>query len=82
MTDAPEPDDLFADIVAGLDLHEPKDTVNAQSLSNAQLSAVFNEVRDQLIQMGEMMEPKTDVGRDLHSRRAAYLIEMSRRGMR
>lgn len=82
MTDTPDSDDLFADLVASVEIEEPTDAINVRELDNAHLSAAFNDVRDRLIALSEMMEPKTEEGRELHSRRAAYLIEMSRRGMR
>jgi hypothetical protein len=62
-------------------LHPANDPVNVQTLTDAELSERFNACRDRLIEINEMIgEAKTQEGRELHSERAAYLIEMQRRG--
>lgn len=58
------------------------DVPNVKTMSEVELSAYFNSVRDELIKIGEMQEVKTDHGRELHSIRSACLIEMSERNMR
>lgn len=72
----------FEDFEISADILDPsKDPTNVQTLSDAELSEAFNIVRDKLIAMNEMLgEPRTQEGRELHSQRAAYLIEMQRRG--
>lgn len=57
------------------------DVIDFTALSNYELSDRFNSVRDKLLEINEMMAPTTDVGRELHSMRAAAIIEMRKRGM-
>lgn len=74
-------DDLFDSIVAGLEdeIVQPGNTVSVRDLNDAELSSCFNDTRDELLQMGEMQVPRTEKGRELHSLRAACLIEIRRR---
>lgn len=87
----PEDDDA---VLAGLfgqlgDLEAPTDAVDFTKLTDLQISTRFNEVRDRLNELDQMHSDtglsnveSTPEGRELHSERAALLIEMSRRGMR
>lgn len=85
-----EPDDDLTALMAQLDdLAEPDDVVDFTKLSDVQVSERFNEVRDRLLQLDQMHSDtglskveSTPEGRDLHSERAALLVEMSKRGMR
>lgn len=74
-------DDPFDSIVAGLEeeIVQPSNMISVRDLNDAELSSCFNDVRDELLQMGEMQEPRTEKGRGLHSLRAACLIEIRRR---
>lgn len=84
--------DPFDSIVEGLDLEEPDDDiVSLRDLNDAELLNKFEECREALLEMGEMLSDteqslggaaSTPEGRELHSTRAACLIEMRRRGMR
>lgn len=92
MSDVLEPND--DDILAALDF-EPEDptptVVDVKALSNLELSNLLEDTRQKLLEMGEMLSDMestfgTEAGspeaRDLHSIRAACLVEMSERGMR
>lgn len=73
-------DDIFAQLSEQLsDIEIPNDVSNVQKLSDLELAADIGRVRNQLISIGEMQQPKTEMGRNLHSRRSALLIEKNRR---
>ena len=55
--------------------------VNVRLLNDAELSSRFSQVRQELMERGEMLNPTTQTGRDLHSERCAYLLELRRRGL-
>lgn len=79
--------DDFEQIVAGLGLEEEADrfiadTKSVKDMSGFELGETFQDTRQKLIEIGEMMVPRTDEGRELHSLRAACLIELKRRGLR
>lgn len=76
-------DKSFLKLMEGLDLPDPApaDWVNVQLLDELELSRRYNQTREDLLASGEMLNPTTQAGRDLHSERAAYLIEMKRRKM-
>jgi hypothetical protein len=77
----PDADDEFRRLMEGLDLTIPTDVEQVSVLSEVELSRRWNKVRQDLLARGEMMEPKTDTGRELHSLRHAYMLEMQRRRM-
>lgn len=74
-------DDPFEQIVAGLEeeIIQPSGMISVQDLSDVELSGLFNETRDTLLERGEMQNPTTEKGRGLHSLRAACIIEIRRR---
>lgn len=77
-------DDEFSRLVGMLDLSDigpmiPDVVVTI--LDDAELSKRYNETRDELIKRGEMIKCTTQTGRDLHSQRAAYIIELRKRGL-
>lgn len=73
-------DDVLADMEKQLnEVDIPIDQLNVQELSDLQLTQELAETRTKLYDIKEMMHPKTDEGRSLHSRRAALLIENNRR---
>lgn len=77
-------DDEFARLVKSLDLSDIGPMIPdvvVTTLNDAELSSRYNEVREQLMDMGEMINCSTQTGRDLHSQRAAYIIELRRRGL-
>lgn len=63
-------------------LEEPNDIVDVQALSTMELLTYHQAIRKQLYELGEMLEPRTDKGRDLHSQRTACIIELRRRNVR
>lgn len=83
-TDGGDINEEFNKLMAGitLDLPDARDIVNVSLLSDVELSSRYNQCRQDLLAIGEMMEPKTDKGRELHSERAAYIVEMRRRRMK
>lgn len=50
--------------------------------TDLELIAELHVTRDRLLALREMLNPKTETGRELHSRRAALLIEMRHRKLR
>lgn len=78
----PDANEEFNALVEGLELTVPTDVEEVALLSEVELSSRFHKVRQDLLARGEMMDPKTDTGRELHSKRVAYMLEMQRRGMR
>lgn len=88
-----EPPSGDDDILAALDF-EPDETptvVDVKALNDLELANLLEDTRQKLLGMGEMMsdmestfgtQAATPEARDLHSLRAACLVEMSERGMR
>lgn len=80
----PDPDDVIARLEAeftGAEI-DTSDVEDVTKLEGGALLRQFAETERELRGLSEMMHPHTDEGRALHSKRAAYLIEMRRRGMR
>jgi hypothetical protein len=80
----PDLDDEFNRLVKQIDLSEIGPMVPdvvVTTLDDAELSSHYSQVREELLQRGEMINPGTQTGRDLHSQRAAYIIELRRRGL-
>lgn len=91
MSDVLEPSD--DDILAGLDFEPAEDptAVDVTVLNNLELSNLLEDTRQKLLDKGEMLSdlestfgtaPGSPEARDLHSLRAACLVEMAKRGMR
>lgn len=79
----PDPDDVIARLEAEFTTDiDTSDVEDVTKLEPGALLRQFALVEIKLRDIGEMMHPHTDEGRDLHSRRAAYLVEMRRRGLR
>lgn len=76
-----DPDDIFNMLVADLEVETPTDVIDLTTLTDLELSNRFNEVRDALLAIEEMHPDATVTpeGRELHSIRAACLIELRRR---
>jgi hypothetical protein len=77
----PDADDEFKRLMEGLELEAPINVEDVSLLTEVELSSRFNKVRQDLLARGEMIDPKTDTGREMHSQRTAYMLEMRRRGM-
>jgi hypothetical protein len=52
------------------------------TMTNAQLVRRYNDVKEDLKNRGELVEPRTDKGRDLHSQHTALLNELHERNLR
>lgn len=85
MAEPEDMDSIFNQMVEGLeeelDLPDVSSVVSVALLDELELSKRFNEVRNELLQRGEMITPTTERGRELHSLRSAYLVEMRKRKM-
>lgn len=73
-----EPTDEFDDIVAGLGFEE----VNTTDMNPLELNSAYNAIRAELLSLGEMLEAKTDRGRELHVKRADLVWAMREQGLR
>ena len=74
--------ELFEEQFADTETDVSDQATDFTKLSNLEISTMFNDVRNDLITMGEMLVVKTDAGRELHSQRTALLVEMAKRKMR
>lgn len=64
-------------------LEEPMDVVDIHAMADLELLGYNEGIRKALYDLGEMHgEPRSDEGRELHSRRSACMIELARRGLR
>jgi hypothetical protein len=76
------PEEAMQRMVDELNLPSPDPDANLQLLNEIQLLGRFNDVTQELLEMGEALTPKSQKGRDLHSTRGACLVEMKRRRLR
>lgn len=72
-------DDIFAALMEGVDLEMPEGAIDFTKLSSLDLSERYNAARDELLASGEMRDPTTERGRELHSIRNACLMELKKR---
>lgn len=88
---SPDPDDeqvneIFSRMLDDLELTEQNveniGVVVVSSLSDLELLAKFEQAKQELHSRQEVLLPKTEVGRDLHSIYHACLLEMHKRGLR
>lgn len=86
--DAEIVEDGDADILAGLEAQladidtDTSGVEDVRSLEPQELLRRFAAVERELREVGQMMHQDTQEGRDLHSRRTAYMVELKRRKMR
>jgi hypothetical protein len=73
-------DDPFDSIVDGLELEEPRYYIDVTKLDVEELLTQFDELNDELFEMGEALRPTTQRSRDLHSLRSAIYLEIQKRG--
>ncbi len=64
----------------GIEVHESHVTVS--TLTDRELISRFGKVTETLLQRGEVLHPTTETGKDLHSERDAYMVELHRRKLR
>ena len=70
-------DDLDA---LGLDFDpEIEEVVSVQTLSTEEIAKRLSEIKSRLLDLGEALHQHTQEARDLHSERAALLIEYAKR---
>lgn len=77
-----DPEEAMRQLVDSLDLPEADPSTNVCLLDEAELVTRFQKVTRALIRSDQAVNPTTPAGRDLHSERSAYLVEMKRRGLR
>lgn len=73
-------DDPFDSIVKDVYIPEPDFYIDVTKLSTEELMTQFNELNDELFEMGEAIKPHTQRARDLHSLRSAIHLEIRKRG--
>lgn len=73
--------DPFDAIVADLDfaIETPEDVVDATALSDPDLAVTLSRCKQELLKLGEMLSPRSERGRELHSERVSLVVEMRRR---
>lgn len=81
MADNPGPnDDLFAQL-ADIEIPDEAEFTDLKKLSDLQLSDLYAKTREELLDRKEMLEQRTERGRELISRRNAQVLELRRRGL-
>lgn len=83
----PNPDDIFAQLesqFSDFEELEVANDVNVQEIPDTELGIKIVEIDQKLSDMENLhrRNPNTEEARDLHSLRAALLIEQARRGQR
>lgn len=85
---SPDPDDeqvdmIFRQMMEGVGLDENDvvkiSEVTVSSLTDFELSQRFNDAKQELYQRGELLNPTTDTGKDIHAMYHGYLLEMKKR---
>lgn len=81
-----EPDDvneIFRRMTENLNLDPVELTATTvSSLTDLELLDAYAELREELLERGEMLYPRTDSGRDMQTQLQAYNIEMRKRGLK
>jgi len=77
-----DPEESMRQLIESLDLPTDDPQLNVSSLPDNELNAGFILVEQELLNRKEMLHPRTQEARDLHSLRAAYMIQMKRRGLK
>jgi hypothetical protein len=75
-------DDPFFDIVNMIDIKEDEiceDIVDVSKLTIEELLIKFDDINNQLFELGEALSPQTQNARDLHSMRSAIYVEIQKR---
>lgn len=71
----------FDAIIAGLDMEIPDSVVSVKEMADYELTMRLEAIRRRLLNEGGMIDPQTQTQRDLHSERAALLIEARLRNL-
>lgn len=78
----PAVDAIFAEMTEGLVITEAKNAfIDYEPLTDVDLSLLYNNTRQQLLDRGELLAPTTDLGRDLGAVYHGCLLAMRKRGM-
>lgn len=82
MEPPPEGDDaLFAELEGLFDSVDEVEVVDVTLLGNEELLGRFHELTRKIQDRHEVLAPRTDEGRELHSLRAAMSVELRQRGL-
>ncbi len=74
-----DPDDLFARLEAELGEQDVSDVQDVTTLDPIDLMTRYHAVERELRDLQELHFPRTRAGRDLHSKRSAYQLELRNR---
>jgi hypothetical protein len=72
-------EDLFKSLELQMADFEFTDAEDFSKMSNRDLILRLEEIDGELYQLGELMHPKTQAGRDWHSMRAAVVVALHQR---
>ena len=80
-TDAPDPDDIFASLMADVHLEavDTSDVIDVSKLSVTDLLDMSADITGELHEDGQALWPKDQYHRDLHSLRNSIQIELLNR---
>lgn len=74
-----DPDDLFTRLEAELGEQDVNDVLDVTTLDTHDLMTRFHAIERELRDLQELHFPRTREGRDLHSKRAAFQLELRNR---
>lgn len=73
-------DDDFASLAAQLaDITPPTDVIDFTGCTWGEMATHKHRIEERLYELKEMLSPRTDEGRELHSERAALIVAMRQR---
>lgn len=73
--------DLFASLESTFEKVEDEATVNYTELSDQELATELGKCDEWLTENTQVLKPRTQNARDVHSRRAAIVVVMHDRGL-
>ncbi len=74
-------DDLFAQLEDIFNEVDNEEVINYTTWTDEALLDEYHEVMDAIKTIAQILHPRTQEGRDLHSKRYAVLLELQKRGM-
>lgn len=80
MSDTMDPDDLFLQIMEGVELEEPTGAINYRELEDDELAETHSALKTALFNMGQLYNdnPRGEAA-DLHAQFSAVNVEVRRR---
>lgn len=75
-------DAQFAALMEGVELNTEVGVADVSTLTDQELASLMEKTRAELYERGEMLKPTTERARELHSLRAALVIESRERAYR